>query len=80
MSFFEDYVEDGTCCASCGVFLGEGDGFITYCVSCEPVAAHSSNPRQKGKGKCSVCGKKFGGVLAAQQHMRDAHNAPMKGE
>lgn len=35
MSFFDDYVSDGCCCAGCGEFMGGGEpGHIRYCSSC----------------------------------------------
>lgn len=35
MSFFEDYVEEGSHCASCCQFIGADVGYIRYCRSCE---------------------------------------------
>jgi hypothetical protein len=36
MSYFEDYIEGGLCCAMCGEFMGGGEpGFVRYCASCE---------------------------------------------
>lgn len=36
MSFFEDYVEEGSHCASCCQFIGADVGYIRYCRECEP--------------------------------------------
>jgi hypothetical protein len=35
MSYFDDYVEDGLCCAMCGEFMGGSEpGHIVYCSTC----------------------------------------------
>ena len=33
MSYFDDYMSDGTCCASCGEYIDAG--VITTCDSCK---------------------------------------------
>ena len=38
MSFFEDYVEDGLCCMSCGQVIDyEAVGYPRFCNSCLEV-------------------------------------------
>jgi hypothetical protein len=63
VSYFEDYVEDGLCCAMCGEFMGGSElGFVRYCSSCERslkdedrhsprVPAYRPPPRSKSKAK-----------------------------
>jgi hypothetical protein len=35
MSYFEDYVEEGLCCESCGALMdGDEPGFVRRCASC----------------------------------------------
>lgn len=45
MSYFEDYVEDGLCCVSCGEFLGGDEpGFVRMCASCQRIADQREKP------------------------------------
>lgn len=65
MSFFEDYVEEGCCCAGCGTYIGgEEPGHPRYCsAACAGdafkdedrhaprIPAYRAPPRKKSKAK-----------------------------
>lgn len=45
MSFYEDYVADGSHCQCCGVYLGKAPGYPRSCRHCEPAVVRT--PTQK---------------------------------
>lgn len=48
MSYFEDYIEDGLCCESCGEFLGGDEpGFIRRCAGCEPKVVNRGRKQER---------------------------------
>lgn len=71
---------EGMLCAGCGEFIGEGDGFPTYC-SPECARYHGAEHWQGGMlcepapkpYACDACGKAFRTRGARRQHKRDAH-------
>jgi hypothetical protein len=55
MSYFEDYVEDGLCCESCGEFLGGGEpGFVRRCAGCEPPRVVNRGRKQELDGESAL--------------------------
>lgn len=79
-----DYAEmmlDGTCCCSCGEFLGDGDGYAAYCASCQPVETLRSKKIKPAKYKSPKvvgclhpdCRKKFIDEAAMRNHLRTFH-------
>jgi hypothetical protein len=49
MSYFEDYIEEGLCCESCGEFLGGDEpGFIRRCASCEAATGRKKGREPEG--------------------------------
>lgn len=59
-----EMILDGTLCQSCGVFIGEGEGFPRECAYCRRAG------KAAGKVACPVCKKKVKGL---NDHIRDAH-------
>lgn len=52
MSYFEDYIEDGLCCQSCGEFLGGDEpGYTRSCRSCEPQDNKKYHKQNKSNKK-----------------------------
>jgi len=51
MSFFEDYVQDGACCAECGVFIGDDVGFIRYCSSCAAPTQKTATQKRNARAR-----------------------------
>lgn len=47
MGEYADMMLDGTCCSSCGVFLGGNDGYPVQCRSCAADDNHTHQPRRK---------------------------------
>lgn len=89
MSFFEDYVEDGLCCATCGTFIGfDGPGFVQYCCdACEPHREVQPAPAKKPARyppevkaakpySCQIdgCGKRFTTRKGKENHRKMAHS------
>ena len=70
MSYFEDYIEDGLCCESCGAFIdGSEAGFVRRCAGCAPGNETPAKPR--GKNSQRAWGKKarkkaFNAALSSQ--------------
>lgn len=89
MGEYADMMLDGTCCASCGEFIGTDNGFATFCGGCAPdfgVEAYTGLPTVKarkrsgpaGKPKpctCGTCGKSFKSKGARRNHRRRMHPA-----
>ncbi len=81
MGEYAEMMLDGTCCCSCGEYIGDGDGFATYCASCEPaeqkvfVPAKQESPKPKKKIKCnhSSCSRRFVDENALKNHLRTFH-------
>lgn len=86
MGEYAEMMLDGTCCASCGEFMGhfgEPDGFPGYCspqcasdagIDMDPVYCPPSARRNARDTPCPICKRKFRGEQGAAQHMRDAHS------
>jgi len=72
MGEIADMMLEGTLCAGCGVYIGEGDmGIPQYCSNdCEPDG-YSNKPE---KIKCDVCNKKCGGEQGLKAHKLAVHN------
>lgn len=79
-----DYAEmmlDGTCCCSCGEFLGGGDGFAVYCASCQPAENKQTKNIKPAKYKPQKivsclhvgCRKRFIDENAMKMHLRTFH-------
>ena len=49
MSFYEDYVADGSCCMCCGVFIGEDSGFPRACSDCDKPIKRAPATQPKAK-------------------------------
>lgn len=45
MGEYAELMLDGTCCSSCGEYLGEGDGFPVQCAGCAPERFPKSRKR-----------------------------------
>ena len=56
MGDIADMMLDGTLCEGCGEYLGDGNGYVRYCLSC---TEDMPKPQQKTKNKiaCPHCGK-----------------------
>ena len=82
MGEIADMMLDGTLCQGCGVYLEDGGaGFPMYCAACQSDqgprralrgAPNHSQPRNRAKVACEVCGRHVKKVGLAQ-HIRDAH-------
>ena len=69
---------DGTFCAACGEYMGEGDGFPRYCSpACDPyvhTTSHDQPPyNAAGRHRCKDCGKKFRTPQGLEDHQRAKH-------
>lgn len=81
MGEYAEMMLDGTCCCSCGEYLGDGDGFAAYCASCKPetekviVPAKQKAPKPKKPVKCTNpdCGRSFVDENAMRNHLRTFH-------
>jgi hypothetical protein len=82
MGEYAEMMIDGTCCCSCGEFLGDGDGIPSYCASCqsEPLKnnvmrANSLKPKPEKIVSCAhtECHKKFIDQNAMKNHLRTFH-------
>ncbi len=51
MSYFEDYIQDGLCCESCGAYLGDEAGFVRRCAGCERTPQKAKRTAPKGRRK-----------------------------
>ena len=83
MGEIADMMLDGTCCASCGEFMGDGDGFAVYCEECsedsEPFDSNDAKgffgdaPKPKIlRVNCPYCKKRVK-EIGIQNHIRDVH-------
>lgn len=83
MGEYAEMMLDGTCCCSCGEFLGgDGDGIPAYCASCQPeplknnvMRANSLKPKPEKIVPCAHagCHKKFIDQNAMKNHLRTSH-------
>jgi len=81
MGEYAEMMLDGTCCCSCGEFLGDGDGFAAYCSSCEPEEikpiklAKVKSVKLKKTIPCAHkgCARKFINDEALKQHLCHFH-------
>ena len=81
MGEYAEMMLDGTCCCSCGEFLGDGDGFAVYCASCKPEEVKAPKlkiikAKQIKTVRCANkgCARKFVDENAARQHLRQFHH------
>jgi len=57
MSFFEDYVQDGICCETCGELIdGSASGFIRRCPACKEYDRYHD---KKTKNKLEIMATKI---------------------
>lgn len=81
MGEYAEMMLDGTCCCNCGEYLGDGDGFATYCASCKPaqekvlLPAKQKAPKPKKTVTCTNfdCGRRFVDENAMRNHLRTFH-------
>jgi len=63
MGEYAEMMLDGTCCAGCGEYLGDGDGFAVYCSSCEPdyqfTRTHAKSEPKERPHPCVHCNRSF---------------------
>lgn len=75
-----DMMLEGVLCEGCGEFIGEGDGFPTYC---SPQCAKDRGaeywqggmlcePKPK-RHRCATCGRKFRTAHGLQDHRAAKH-------
>jgi hypothetical protein len=78
MGEYAEMMLDGTMCASCGEFINTGNGFPTYCRSCEKdqrAAAHKTllaHQTERKKVQCVKC-RSWVKAIGLDDHFRDAH-------
>ena len=70
MGDIADFILEGGLCQGCGEYLGEGDGFPTFCASCQREE-RESRP-QVDKVRCKICRKKVAAIGLAD-HRRAKH-------
>jgi hypothetical protein len=79
MGEYAEMMLDGTCCAGCGEYMGEGSGYPGYCskqcskdfwTADEVVAA-----RKLHTSFCQVCGKGFKASTSRDQHTLASHKS-----
>jgi hypothetical protein len=78
MGEYAEMMLDGTCCCSCGEYLGDGDGYPGYCADCQPeetVKVRAPKVKQTKSIPCSHkgCNRKFSDNNALKQHLHQAH-------
>lgn len=81
MGEYAEMMLDGTCCCSCGEFLGDGDGFAVYCASCQPTENKQTKKIKPAKYKPQKivsclhvgCRKRFIDENAMKMHLRTFH-------
>lgn len=81
MGEYAEMMLDGTCCCSCGEFLGDGDGYAVYCASCQPdeikpkksIKAFKQKPDKIVGCLHAGCRKRFIDENAMKMHLRTAH-------
>ena len=71
MGEIADMILEGQMCQECGEFLGEGDGYPTYCSSCMPEEEIEVE-QKPSKVPCPVCRKKVK-PAGLEMHKRDVH-------
>lgn len=58
MGEMADMMLEGAMCQGCGEYLGDGDGYPTYCAAC---SSEGARPRKSApttaKTRCGVCNK-----------------------
>lgn len=62
---------DGTLCEGCGVYLGSGNGYATYCAGCERERRQQERPAV-ARVNCDICGKRVKAV-GLEAHKRAVH-------
>ena len=79
MGEIADMILEGQMCQECGEFLGEGDGYPTYCDDCKPeeeiekrIIASIVKEQKPSKVPCPVCRKKVK-PAGLEMHKRDVH-------
>lgn len=76
MGEIADWMLEGGLCQGCGVYLGEGDGYPTFCRDCardQPAREPQfSQPKNVAKVACKVCGRHVKAV-GLNDHIRDSH-------
>jgi len=85
MGDIADMILEGQMCQGCGDILGDGDGFATWCSSCQrdlDIDAYGDKINQPDqikkavpeKTQCKTCGKIVKSI-GLPDHMKDAHGA-----
>lgn len=81
MGEYAEMMLDGTCCAACGEFMGDGDGFASYC-SPECAGEHGATHYGTGDGltapdpkphKCDQCDRSFAKAGGLKMHKEAKH-------
>lgn len=78
MGEYAEMMLDGTCCCSCGEYLGGGSGYPEYCGSCKPKSESAPSIKFKRKKlssdkvKCPECKKSVHGD-GLDNHTRAKH-------
>ena len=82
MGEYAEMMLDGTCCSSCGEYLGGDEGYPVQCPSCSGAMDDEIDdwevprPRRRNPPKprvhCPECGKRVKEVGLAD-HRRDVH-------
>lgn len=80
MGEYAEMMLDGTCCQCCGEFLHDGedgDGFPSFCASCQPDDEKEAAPVKKKKTKqpkikCPIC-EKLVKKVGLGDHIENAH-------
>lgn len=81
MGEYAEMMLDGTCCAACGEYMGDGDGFASYC---SPECARDHDAEYYGIGdglsflsepgaECDICGKVCADTQGLAQHKAAKH-------
>lgn len=69
MGEIADMILDGILCQGCGVYIGEGDGWPSFCGGCRPSSKAKAQPIKATKRcGCGNCGRVFASVDARDQH------------
>lgn len=76
MSYFEDFIAEGACCANCGEFMGGDVGYMQACAGCAPDLPQLSTPKKTKSQKRNALRKKAKQRAKTGQRMRAsaAHN------
>lgn len=73
MGDIADMMIGGAMCQSCGEYLGEGDGYPTFCASCareQGIDLNDPYTEKPVKLACPECGRRVKGLA---DHRRDKH-------